>query len=100
MKYETAKALKEAGFPLKPTPSQNYPQLVTDLIIDHVRYQYPTLSELIDVCGDGFTRLLRIHDANIKEGVFRFEAMGRNIEEVGSTPEEAVANLYLALKKV
>lgn len=48
MTYELAKKLKEAGFPLKPTQSQNAPQLPTDLVVENVRYEYPTLSELIE----------------------------------------------------
>jgi hypothetical protein len=110
MNYELARELKDAGFPQGTTTDANrynhldskgnpcapfYPDAV----------YVPTLTELIEACGDGFETLSRdtttekmcwiannYHDADSPE------------EKVlgwyeGSTPEEAVANLWLALNK-
>ena len=98
LKYEIVKALKEAGFPLKQTPSQDYPQLATDLIIDHVRYQYPTLSELIEACNDCFVSLDRF--GITAYGVQWVCNKDKPWRSQGDTPEGAVANLYLEVHKV
>jgi len=54
----------------------------------------PTLSELIDACGDGFSKLERITDQN-------WLAESKKIDWFiySKTPEEAVTNLILALVK-
>lgn len=97
--YEKAKELKENGFPQKEiTPSDvreamDYEQneVVT----------FPTLSELIESCGDGFCSLhlcargFKVYGWRDSENEVGID----NFEEVGLTPEEAVANLYLALNK-
>ncbi len=54
----------------------------------------PTLSELITACGDRFRSL----DNYSEEGWFAF-AVGEHTKVGGSTPEEAVAKLYLELNK-
>jgi hypothetical protein len=96
MTYELAKQLKDAGFPLK-TTNFEYKEMVTEAFkINDLWYLFPTLSELIEACGDGY---------------FCLEGRGRWIAECphstlrtliqgeGSTPEEAVANLWLELNK-
>lgn len=97
MNYELAKKLKDAGFPFK------------KLFIDDLDYYIPTLSELIEACdpksgkfGDFYLQCLGSKLWNAGFTVFhvnpRVEVDSHRFE--GSTPEEAVANLYLALKGV
>ena len=79
MNYELAKELKDAGFPFDWPP---------DAIVDSV---VPTLSELIEACGDGFYDLSR-------EGEQDWIAGNQEIDAcVGHSSEEAVARLWLAL---
>ncbi len=62
----------------------------------------PTLSELIEACGEKFEELINLKDKwicygggkDIIKGVEQWHAFGE-----GSTPEEAVANLWLELNK-
>jgi hypothetical protein len=107
MNYELAKQLKEAGF------SQGK-LLDCDTYINddnsYTTYQYaspnalylPNLSELIEACGDKFSSLTRSprntwYTSTPKgEGKYEYEFV---VGIEGSTPEEAVANLWLALNK-
>jgi hypothetical protein len=64
----------------------------------------PTLSELIEACGDGFNGLLKkensLWEAGITGGALGYCYVDDNSSSIfgtGSTPEEAVANLYLAI---
>lgn len=75
----------------------------------------PTLSELIEACGDGFlglTKLNKDEDPDIPEGGWIADTRSEECNcdykpephsnwksEFGKTPEEAVARLYLALNK-
>jgi len=89
--YKLAKQLKEAGFPQK-----------KPLFYDYTRkekYKIPTLSELIEACGNKFGSLTRFK--NIKTGK-AFWVANDLMEQVGensNSPEEAVAKLWLELKK-
>ncbi len=75
MEYELVKELKDAGFQW-----------------DDVEFFYPSLSELIEACGDGFFSLFRYKNC--------YEANGDlGKEGRGITPEEAVARLWIALNK-
>ena len=95
--YKLAKELKDAGFPQhQPCGSECY---------------IPSLSELIEACGDDFENLVRTDEKNL--GVwFRaymtedaFDELGipcvRDCDgfEGGDTPEESVARLWLELNK-
>lgn len=81
MTYELALELKKAGFPQDPDrPAEDWITM-------------PTLSELIEACGDRFDNLRRIYD-----GSFAAESIGKE-PQGGDTPEEAVANLWLLLNK-
>ncbi len=105
MDYKLAKELKDAGFPQNEKGDWFYGVKLG------VRAAYkPTLSELIEACGDGFKNLYRCtsnpftgapqvywscdldHKGTVAtsgtDGKFGFE-----------TPEEAVARLWLALNK-
>ena len=58
----------------------------------------PSLSELIEACGEGFEELVRFKDKNAigaKWGAFT----NPKIVSRGNTPEEAVARLWLGLNK-
>ena len=100
MTYELALELKNAGFkqtgihsPLTYSRGEGEPY-------------HPYLDELIEACGEGFHSLHKV-------GV-GFRADGRKVTdipkdmaerdkmsiiEIGSTPEEAVSNLWLAINK-
>ena len=104
MNYELAKQLKDAGFPIaekanKLSPERTY--LTKDL-----EFAYsPTLSELIEACGDKIHGIHQAEDmygetvwfATLKHDYRKFISNGPGRE--GKTPEEAVANLWLALNK-
>ncbi len=95
MNYELAKQLKEAGFPqnldgnkcLNGSPLKHY---------DKEGEPYcPTLSELIEACGEELFTL-----SNIGRDGHKWEAS--TINELctrGSTPEEAVAKLWLEVNE-
>lgn len=123
MNYELAKKLKDAGFPQgesldavlvqgtamaylresKPDDElleryQDALEKLKALYEDDEEYVYvPSLSELINACEKDFITLTRLDggtwmarggNANFPEG---------SCYQEGSTPEEAVANLWLAL---
>ena len=95
MDYELAKKLEDAGFPQEGAREQHFRDGITlngkpDIILEKV--YYPTLSELIDACGEKFASLMKSKT--------NWLAMGKSgINETGKTPFIAVANLYLALNK-
>lgn len=113
MKYQLVKKLKDAGFPqldqkgkLATFPNLQNPvgyyiapdKKIGEPTLSNEMVYVPTLSELIEACGDcGF--------ALMQEGRTSWSAFtGYATDDYtkmarGSTPEEAVANLYLALKK-
>jgi len=99
VKYELAKELKDAGFPQFFSEGMSYYDK-KGTFVESACSEYnddqdwnirvPTLSELIEACGDGFEKL---HLAGGK-----FHAVGDGvIWGVEDTPEEAVARLWLAL---
>lgn len=109
--YELSKQLKEAGFP----NSEDWVD-EQDCFQDDVGYAgrvVPTLSELIEACGDGMSSLAICgstyksskapRDENGERPFGGYEAISSNDEEngweYGRTPEEAVARLWLALNK-
>ncbi len=86
MDYELAKKLKEAGFPQKKQDIETEEGTYIGVYV-------PNLSELIEVCGNDFVRLVGILD-------LEWDAVDTLDKYYhGSTPEQAVANLWLALKK-
>ncbi len=113
--YETAKKLKDAGFPYiqkkvafnlyekawKYIPSEESGPIATD------QQLVPTLSELIKACGERFVALrhwdLEKADIELSEKIIGYDSswMAETYERqgFGSTPEEAVAHLWLALNK-
>lgn len=101
MTYELAKKLKEAGFPQKEELGARYitPKGLYAYYPDNFRQEAysPTLSELIEACGEKFGML------RSPLGQRKWTAQGDGGESLvfteGSTPEEAVARLWLALNK-
>lgn len=59
----------------------------------------PTLSELIDACGEKFYGIHRMVDGEWLAFIYDIEDSTRQLETKGSTPEEAVANLWLAINQ-
>ena len=94
MKYELAKELKDAGFPQAGDGKWIVPpdQLVARKAD---RIYVPTLSELIKACGDDFRSLERGQDEERKS--YWLACKWDSVSWDGTTPEEAVARLWLAL---
>jgi hypothetical protein len=100
MTYELAKELKNAGYPQEVRNGWYYnPQdhkECVDAGITLENVYIPTLSELIEACGEEFETLTNTHKRA------PWVAVGRDGLEYGmggSTPGEAVARLWLALKE-
>lgn len=104
MKYETAKQLKDAGFPQgKPGIERRRSWFdgdgdLSDWWDGNECVYIPTLSELIEACRDALYSLSRT-----KAGMWGIDATydkGKSSHATSciyETPEEALANLYLAL---
>ncbi len=100
MNYELALKLKNAGFPqrdykvINPNPIEinvtNIDEIQKGIVVE----QAPTLSELIEACGDKFDALV----SSERSGGW-MATDGRGLSGDGPTPEEAVANLWLELNK-
>lgn len=96
MTYELAKKLKDAGFP----DSEYWREIDGNYYHDADRWPCPSLSELIEACGEVNFNLnamaMRGKNntwyAGVEDKDYREVARGN-----GKTPEEAVANLYLEL---
>lgn len=84
--YETCRKLKECGFEFR-TISEGVTFHEDEGLIQ------PTLSELIDACGEEMTIGIR------KKSSCAFLAGDPLVMCDGKTPEEAVAALYLALNE-
>lgn len=100
MTYELCKKLKDAGFPQKDSVRYIF-------MLDRSDQVYvPELSELIEVCRDSFWKL-EIHGGSgggengimIENLPGPWFAYSHKLELAGSTPEEAVAQLWLELQK-
>lgn len=97
MNYELAKKLKDAGF--EEISNNDVERIIVD-----GSWGAPTLSELIEACGGYFWNLYRAQNVGMAGlnrdhhhyGAETSPELGIGIQ-TGSTPEEAVANLYLAL---
>ena len=102
MDYKLAKELKDAGFPQGDCTceaTESNPEAVCKEMRSGMRCNPPTLSELIEACGESFLKLVKIQLTE-GEGVSYFESVSTYKEKgFGSTPEEAVARLWLALNK-
>lgn len=104
--YELAQELKDAGFPLQECTLKGCYYSGGSLDEDGKNYHYPTLSELIEACGDEFESLYKLEGGtrSVKgnDVIGGYECMPRKEScgwSWGSTPEEAVAKLWLAINK-
>jgi len=105
MNYELAKQLKDAGFPqISENVLRNISleeEMNRQLIGQESNYICnPTLSELIEACGDRFDALIK--DTEVKGDWVATAENGDNdnlVSQTSSTPEESVANLWLAINK-
>ncbi len=115
MDYELAKKLKDAGFPQKgdgmwfcemdsPAGGSYYdlrsiPLPGFALNEDYDTTYQPTLVELLNECGDDFHELKRVTKyASIGSDWYAVSTTQGLHSKIWLSPEEAVANLWLALK--
>lgn len=113
MNYKLALELKEAGFPMPDRPkvwavTKNHSEYENDLayaqdsfveLPDKKAMFLPTLSELIEACGEDLSHIKKWNGHWWAVTHSRFDENGNNFEECALTPEEAVARLWLALNK-
>ncbi|SRR5258708_30809905 len=100
MTYELVKKLKDAGFILQEELGDYDHHRSPHLQIDGKEFYIPTLPELIEACGE--ITLKKTRDAlceGEKVETFVYEAYTDEKSCLGATPEEAVANLWLALNQ-
>jgi len=102
MTYELAKKLRDAGYSQE-DPRREPVTITNENVIEFLfkakgDCYTPTLSELIEACGDVFYDL---QQKPIKAGweATAFLSYTTHAQGKGDTPEEAVANLWLALNK-
>lgn len=88
LSYELCKRLKDAGFPIKRKIDESHPEKDMMNWIDVP----PSIEDLIRELGEELLQLTRICQS-------QFYVVGRTPLKpiMGDTPEEALANLYLAL---
>ncbi len=108
MNYKLAKKLKDAGFPQKKWEGVNL-ETGKKLKENEVPLQEPTLSELIEACGDRFFSLkyVKLHAPEayppskriqqIREGNF-WVADGEQCWTTAKTPEIVMTKLWLKLQ--
>lgn len=110
--YAKCKELKDNGFPQNPFTA-NSCRCMDNTIENSGTWvcgcyeqdflKVPTLSQLIKECGEALGEFVlwkegKKWEAGYKE--FNYEEVYLHPSGKGSSPEEAVANLYLALKKL
>jgi hypothetical protein len=78
---------RKSGVTITPYELQNHFHDIGD------GYYCPTLLDLLDACGDSFARLY------IVTSIWTAESDEPKISAIGDSPEEAVARLWLALRK-
>jgi hypothetical protein len=96
--HELAKKLKDAGFPQNGLNVHCVHENSVCTLCKEYSY-IPSLSELIEACGERFDKLCRYKD---DRGLFwKCWGKAKGMIEIyeTSTPEEAVANLWLELNK-
>lgn len=96
--YELSKTLKDVGFSQQGNGFES--ELLDSAVnsgvnVSRENIYYPTLSELIEACGDKFGFLAKYADGEHWKCSIPGEIFWCN----GSTPEEAVAKLWLELNK-
>lgn len=103
MTYELAKKLKEAGFPQYGKNREVDGGLAMTNESGTLEGCYiPTLSELIEACGEDFWALYKVGTRETPDWKWEAGSFGVPLNEIvgkGQTPEEAVANLWLKLNE-
>lgn len=107
MNYKLALKLKNAGFPQSGTGYGLFPDgnVINSSFVTDVILYVPTLSELIEVCGEEYTKNGKKYDFTLVRSLgkwfasFTDEEFTHSKMGTGPTPEEAVANLWLELNK-
>lgn len=101
MNYELALELKNAGFPLQECTLEGCYYSGDSLDEDDKNYHYPTLSELIEACGLYFGSLVQCQKPIGQ--ISKYLCNSYNdvapiwVQTEGSTQEQAVAKLWLAI---
>jgi len=90
--YQLAKQLKDAGY----SQEMGEGVMVSPVIFDKKKCVYkPTLSELIDACGEEFVALIAPTVIEKRWSAVRL----LRTDLFGKTPEEAVAKLWIKLNE-
>jgi hypothetical protein len=103
MDYSLAKELKDAGFPQDGKDCKAYSDINDSTLVE--RIVHPTLPELIEACPKQLgTATFVLGSANQGQAwvacYFDFRVNRcAELNETGQTPEEAVARLWLALRR-
>ena len=103
--YELAKKLKNKGyilclFPYELLYNKDRSSQFGAVTIDGELYFSPTLSQLIEACGDKFSDFTRIDKEYGWQATAWKDNWVNKQASLGSTPEEAVGNLWLALNNL
>lgn len=105
MNYELAKELKEAGFPQIVDKGKTLYGTPNEVVTPEYEWgnecYAPTLSELIEACGSQFIQLRQYapNEWNAMAGTWIDGHPVHFCDVTASTPEEAVARLWLALNQ-
>lgn len=87
MDYQDALELKNAGYPF-------------DTEYSHLdEYEFPTLSELIEACGERFLSVNKNFFPRPEKWFASASKDGGGMNRFGETCEQAVKNLWIALNK-
>ncbi len=103
MDYELAKKLKDAGFTIS-TGSRIETRIGSPRETSQEDFStilHPTLTELIEACGDGFHALYKKQGGWLANSYHKIdEQTGVAFQEewYGKTPEEAVSELWISLQ--
>jgi len=101
MNYELAKQLFDSGFKNEGNDAERENHRIQDGSLHGTNFGVPTLSELIEACGERFMQLSKVYGVRISDHVSvpQWLAIAVHLKEyvIGDTPEEAVARLWLAI---
>lgn len=102
MDYILAKKLKDAGFPQEDRRCSNCKEQnhVSCTVCEDTVEAFPTLSQLIEACGDDFISLNKDSEGWICYFHDKEWNGDKDCTSWYSTPTEAVANLWLSLSAV
>lgn len=98
--YKLAKQLKEVGFPQEvygEASAKGYASRARAMWLNQDIY-IPTLSELIEACGDEFG-MVEMFRPNVDRTIWYARGYNHTVNYEGKTPEEAVAKLYIKLNE-